>query len=178
MTSLIINKRWRIAAACGALSLGTTFAALCFTPTAHAAYTLDRWYQMGDDLLFSGSASAENASNGAEVGSGNSLTGLNGGPVTYDSTATNNDNFQSLAAFGNDGLPTYVEFGVGGNPAAPVAGAASMNQFGVRFDGVDDYLAGVNLNDPSIPAPGSVVSYDTQDRGMQLWVYPTNLDGV
>jgi hypothetical protein len=76
------------------------------------------------------------------------------------------------------GLPVYSQYGVGGNPAAPVAGAASMNQFGIRFDGVDDYLAAINLNDPSVAAPGSTVTYNTIDRGMQLWVMPTNIDGV
>ncbi|WP_197526740.1 LamG-like jellyroll fold domain-containing protein [Botrimarina colliarenosi] len=145
---------------------------------AEGAYTLDRWYQMGDDFLFSGGGNAENASNGALVGSGNSQTGVGGGPATYDSAATNNDTFQPLAAFGATGLPTYAQYGVGGNPAAPVPGAASMNQFGIRFDGIDDYLAAVNLNDPSVAAPGSLVSYSTIDRGMQLWVMPTNLDGV
>ncbi|QDV78592.1 LamG-like jellyroll fold domain-containing protein [Botrimarina mediterranea] len=148
------------------------------TPEAEAAYTLDRWYQMGDDILFAGSPDAENAANGAAVGSGNFLTGVNGGPVTFDSAATNNDNFQPLAAFGATGLPTYAQYGVGSNPAAPVAGAASMNQFGIRFDGVDDYLAAINLNDPSVAAPGSLVTYNTSDRGMQMWVMPTNLDGV
>ncbi|MCA9240055.1 MAG: hypothetical protein KDA37_07645, partial [Planctomycetales bacterium] len=147
--------------------------------SAQAAYTLDRWYQMGDDILFSGGGNAENPSNGAAVGSGNSLTGINGAPITYDSAATNNDNFQALAAFGTGGLPTYAEYGVGGNPAAPLAAAASMNSYGVRFDGVDDYLAAINLNDPSVAAPGSLVTYPGSiDRGFQLWVYPENVDGV
>lgn len=151
---------------------------LSWVQQGQAAYTLDRWYQMGDDILFSGGGNAENAANGAAVGSGSSLTGLNGAPVTYDSAASNNDNFQPLEAFGLTGLPTYVEYGVGGNPSAPLAAAASMNSFGIRFDGVDDYLAAVNLNDPSVAAPGSVITYDTQDRGMQMWVFPTEIDGV
>ncbi|TWT77263.1 hypothetical protein Pla123a_19200 [Posidoniimonas polymericola] len=134
---------------------------------AGAAYTLDRWYQMGDDMLFAGTGSAESASNGAEVGSNASIAG-----VTYDSAATDNDSFQALTAIGADGAPTYVQYGVGGNPAAPVAGASSMNSFGIRLDGVDDYLEGVALNDPSVTAPGSNVSYSTQDRGFQLWAYP------
>lgn len=155
-----------------------SFVAAC-PDSASAAYTLDRWYQMGDDILFSGGSNAENASNGAEVGSGNSLTGTNGAPITYDSAATNNDNFQALEAYGTNGLPTYAEYGVGGNPAAPLAAAASMNSYGIRFDGVDDYLAAVNLNDPSVAAPGSLVTYSgTMDRGFQLWVYPTDVDGV
>ena len=147
-------------------------------PTANGAFTLDRWFQMGDDILFSGGGSAENASNGAEVGSGTSLTGVNGAPITYDSAATDNPSFQPLEAFGATGLPTYVEYGVGGNPSAPLPGAASMNSFGIMFDGVDDYLAAINLNDPSISAPGSTITYATQNRGMQLWVYPTDIDGV
>lgn len=159
----------------GTLAAGAPFAAI---PEANGAYTLDRWYQMGDDLLFAGGASAENAVNGAAIGSGNSLTGVNGGPVTYDSAANDNPTFQPLAAFGTTGLPTYAQYGVGGNPAAPVAGASSMNQFGVRFDGVDDYLAAINLNDPSVAAPGSLVTYNTTNRGMQMWVLPTNIDGV
>ncbi|HOM14191.1 MAG TPA: energy transducer TonB, partial [Rubrivivax sp.] len=56
---------------------------------------------------------------------GNLLTGVNGGPVTYDSAATNNDTFQPLAAFGTTGLPTYAQYGVGGNPAADVEVRAS-----------------------------------------------------
>lgn len=159
--------------------LAAAFVVAAMAVPADAAYTLDRWYQMGDDILFSGSGAAENASNGAAVGSGiNPGSGV-APNITYDSAATNNDNFQPLTGHGADGLPTYAEYGVGGNPAAPLPGAASMNQFGVRLDGVDDYLSAVNLNDPSVAAPGSLVSYPgTTDRGFQLWVYPEDLDGV
>ena len=153
--------------------------------TARADYTLDRWYQMGDDILFGGSSNAENASNGAAVGSGNSfsqtLDGVSYTGVTYDSAATSNDTFQALVPFGTTGMPTYVEYGVGGNPAAPVASASSMNSFGIQFDGIDDYLRGINLNDPSINpggTPAGFMTYDTIDRGMQLWVYPTAVDDV
>lgn len=159
----------------GSLAALSPFA---LAPNADAAYTLDRWYQMGDDRLFAGGPNAENAVNGAAVGSGNSLTGVNGGPITYDSAATSDANFQPLAAFGATGLPVYVQYGVGGNPAAPVAGTGSMNRFGIRLDGIDDYLAAVNLNDPSVGLPGKPITYNTIDRGMQMWVMPTNLDGV
>ena len=160
-----------------------TAALLCYlflssAQITSAAYTLDRWYQMGDDILFDGGASQEGAVNGAEVGSGSTLTGLDGAPITYDSAATNNDNFQPLAAFSSGGgtLATYVEYGVGGNPSAPVAGAASMNSFGIQFDGTSDYLRAVNLNNPSVAAPTSLVTYDTEDRGMQMWAYPMYTD--
>ena len=160
------------------LCLVALFSVGLIIDNAQAAYTLDRWYQMGDDILFDGMANQEGAVNGADVGSGSSLTGLDGAPITYDSAATNNDNFQPLAAFSSGGgtLPTYVEYGVGGNPAAPVPGAASMNSFGIHFDGVDDYMRAINLNDPSVAASGSLVTYPTQSRGMQMWVYSTNSD--
>lgn len=161
------------------LSASILYAGTWSLDHARAAYTLDRWFQMGDDILFDADPNnREGAVNGAAVGSGSSLTGPNGAPITYDSAAVNNDTFQPLEAFSSGGgsLATYVEYGVGGNPSAPVAGAASMNSFGIQFDGVDDYLQAVNLNDPSVAAAGSPVTYTTQSRGMQMWVYSTNTD--
>lgn len=150
---------------------------LCSTQDASAAYTLDRWYQMGDDILFDGDPNQrEAAANGATVGSGSPFSLSIGGetaPITYDSAAVSTETFQPLFAFSSGGsLPIYVEYDVGGNPSAPVPGAASMNNFGIQFDGTDDYLRAINLNDPSVAAPTSLVTYDTQDRGMQMWAYP------
>src|SRR5690606_32355862 len=70
--------------------------------SAQAAYTLDRWYQMGDDIKLFGSPNGENATNGQTVGSGNSGS-FNGAPITYDSSVQPGNEaatFEPLGAFG------------------------------------------------------------------------------
>lgn len=137
------------------------FAMLCvFASPSWADYTLDRWYKMGDDT-------SENASAGGDVGA-------NSFGDTYDSAGTlGSGTLHDLTANGADGLPIYAD--ISGN--RPVAGNTN-NNFAIQFDGVDDYLSGLNLNDPSVAAPGSTLTYETSDRGMQLWVSPSAVDGV
>ncbi|MEN1680442.1 MAG: LamG-like jellyroll fold domain-containing protein [Planctomycetota bacterium] len=165
--------------------------AFCLSTATHADFTLDRRYEMGDgSVTISAGTFFENAADGQTVGSGFSGPGgpIGGFTGTIDSVVgngpagdTTGDGEPLIAATVGGSLPTYVEYGVGLNPARPFAADAS-NNFGIELDG-DDWLSAFNLNDPSIEPAGAFgtgyASYPgTQDRGFQLWVYPTAVTGI
>ncbi|MCA9236210.1 MAG: hypothetical protein KDA44_12115 [Planctomycetales bacterium] len=125
--------------------------AACWTASASARYA-DRWYRMGDDP-------AQNAS---------------AGPVTTDT-------FDSAGSLGMNqlhdltpsGSPLYVN--IAGDRPIP---AVTNNNWAIQFDGVDDYLLGPNLNNPSqsiAQTTGGENYAGIEDRGYQFWVKPQSL---
>jgi len=145
------------------------FAALCAAQrSVSAAYTVDRLYHFGDDSL-------ENASAGIEIGSG--ATNVDPG-TTLDSQGPSGA-FIDLAVNGATGKPKYLDVSVVSADIAQARPGASNGNLGALFDGVDDYLNGLRLNQPN-NAPGThlyttpgPLNYDgILTRGFQVWVYP------
>lgn len=129
--------------------------ALAPVSSASAAYTLDRWYQLGDDP-------DEPAPPGQPVG-----TGAFGG-LTFDSKGmTSQSNFQDLTPVGN---PLYVD--ISADQPFP---NSTLDNRAVSFDGSTQYLFGHFLNRPeeADASTGQVEDYTgITDRGYQLWVKP------
>ncbi len=153
--SRIINPNYLLALIFSCIALTD----IPLTNHAEAAYTLDRWYRMGDDV-------AEGADEGEPVGRD---SGFNS---TFDSIGSpGSGDLQDLTPFGTTDLPVYVDV----STSRPVPGDTG-NSLAIQLDGTDDYLQGLNLNDPSVVpagAPAGYPTYATQDRGMQMWIQPT-----
>jgi hypothetical protein len=151
-----------------------------WAPTADAAFTADRDYQLGDD---------ETATANQPVG-GQTATG-----DTFDSTGTPMaGDFQDLTPMGTP-LPIYVDVTTGGTPR-PFTGVSGLEStLGVQFNGSNflsgSYAAGVGgLGLPSasnpdtqggvdFSAPNPVADYTgITNRGMQVWVKPTGAAGA
>lgn len=166
-TALEQSTRW-----CVCICFGVVIA---LTDYAHAAYTLDRWYRMGDSPT---EQSLTTVANGAEAGAD-----IGGGVyVTGDSAPSSSNLEVRTAGIGDTLRPTYVEYdfnaGTANQPEPPVPAASSSNGFGIRFDGVEDYLIGDKLNNPINSVKAGTNGYTTRDRGYQLWVMPEDVDGA
>lgn len=114
-------------------------------PAADAAYTLDRWYRMGDDP-------SEGAANNGAV------------TFTYDSSGVLGQSPSQLADLTAEGSPLYVNIS-GDRPHAN----ATLDNYAISFDGTTQYLHGPNLN---IPAEAERPNHNytgIEDRGYQLW---------
>lgn len=112
---------------------------------ADAAYTLDRWYRMGDDA-------SEGASNNGAV------------TFTYDSSGVLGQSPSQLADLTAVGSPLYVNI-AGDRPHAH----ATLDNYAISFDGTTQYLHGTNLN---IPAEAQRPNHNytgIENRGYQLW---------
>ena len=112
---------------------------------AGAAYTLDRWYRMGDD-------SAESASNNGAV------------TFTYDSSGQLGQSPSQLADLTAVGSPLYVNI----SADRPHANA-TLDDYAISFDGTTQYLHGPNLNIPAEAARPNNDYTGIEDRGYQLW---------
>ncbi|MCO6047128.1 LamG domain-containing protein [Aeoliella sp. ICT_H6.2] len=119
---------------------------------ADAAYTLDRWYRMGDD-------SAESASNNGAV------------TFTYDSSGQLGQSPSQLADLTAVGSPLYVNI----SADRPHANA-TLDDYAISFDGTTQYLHGPNLNIPAEAARPNNDYTGITDRGYQLWAKPTAAD--
>ena len=143
------------------------FASCLFSSLAVAAVTNDRVYSFGEDGL-------EGPSQGANVGSNNTA------PLAANNTADSvgpSPGFLDLQRLGN---AAYENVG----PSGLARPGAAAGDFGVRFDGADDLLAGTPLNRPEELAGPTAVgngplianypfNYDNlPGHGLQLWVYP------
>lgn len=149
------------------------------TPTADAALTLDRDYELGE-------ASGEGGTDGQPVG--DPQFGL-----TFDSVGTGGaGDLQDLTPNNN---PTYVDVTTGGSPRPFTSVSGLESTLGVQFGG-SNYLSGsyatgaggLGLPSASNPdtqggvdfsAPNPAANYrNITNRGMQLWVKPNNNNGM
>ncbi len=135
--------------------------------SASAAYTIDRLYHFGEDSL-------EHGAPGADVGS-LSTAGAN----TLDSMGPSLA-YIDLAPNGVTGLPKYIDVSAIGPGLAQARPGAASGGLGIKFDGVDDFLSGLQFGYPSnapgthlfTPSPGPNNYDGVITEGFQLWVYP------
>lgn len=169
---MLVKPIWIRARNCFAKVLfvvAALFLALVAANLAHADYRLDRWYRMGDSSIEQNNTTVDDGVPGGIESSGAFF-------FIDSAAAITGADQQNLRAPGSDLRPTYVEYGQTSNPSRPVA-ANTSNNFGIRFDGVDDYLTGPNVNDPSDSNNAAANGYTTRNRGFQLWAMPEDVDG-